>query len=172
MYLHDLSIYFTNQLYLSTLYLKSFCNLALSNKVKVYEAPDMKKLVSAITLIMTGLIATSAIAGPHEQDRRDRHVKPAPTPAHWNHSQPQRFDHNRNDDKRYEQNRHKNQVNPSLQWRVGQTLPRQYNSSSFELSDRQAKNLPKASRNQQWYKINGDYVLVNERNDRIVRIIG
>ena len=63
-------------------------------------------------------------------------------------------------------------VNPSRQWRVGQQLPRQFNSSKFELSDRQAKNLPKAARNQQWYKINGDYVLVNERTDRIVRIIG
>lgn len=167
MYLHDLSIHFTNQLYLSTLYLKSFCNLALSNKLQVYEVTEMKKLVSAITLVMTGLIATSAIAGPHEQDRRYQHAKPTPPPAHWNQGQPQRFDHNRYDDKRY-----KNQVNPSRQWRVGQTLPRQFNTSRFELSDRQAKNLPKAGRNQQWYKINGDYVLVNERNDRIVRIIG
>ncbi|EZQ12011.1 MULTISPECIES: RcnB family protein [unclassified Acinetobacter] len=125
----------------------------------------MKKLVSVLTLAMSGLLATSAMAGPHDDGRH--YSKPTPPPAHWNKGQPGKYQHDR-----YEQNRGFQNVNPSRQWRVGQQLPRQFNSSKFELSDRQAKNLPKAARNQQWYKINGDYVLVNERTDRIVRIIG
>jgi len=32
--------------------------------------------------------------------------------------------------------------------------------------------LPKPGKYQQWYKVNGDYVLVNERNNRIIRVIG
>lgn len=53
---------------------------------------------------------------------------------------------------------------------MGQTLPRQYDSSRFHVSDREARRLAKTGRYQQWYKVNGDYVLVNERNNRIVRI--
>ncbi len=32
--------------------------------------------------------------------------------------------------------------------------------------------LPNTGRYQQWYKVNGDYVLINERTQRIIRIIG
>lgn len=125
----------------------------------------MKKLFTAIAISMSALMATTAMAAPqHYQDHRDnryQQTKPAP---HWNNQQQDhRFDrHDRN----------KASVNPSREWRTGQTLPRQYSSSRFEADRNQIKRLPKAGRNQQWYKINGDYVLVNERNDRIVRIIG
>jgi Ni/Co efflux regulator RcnB len=71
-------------------------------------------------------------------------------------------------DNRYQNKR----VNPSRDWRSGQTLPRGYDSSRYHVSDREARRLPNTGRYQQWYKVNGDYVLVNERNNRILRIIG
>ena len=42
-----------------------------------------------------------------------------------------------------------------------------YDSSRYHVSDREARRLPNTGRYQQWYKVNGDYVLVNERNNRI-----
>lgn len=124
----------------------------------------MKKLFTAIAISMSALMATATMAAPHyDQDHRYQ-SKPAP---HWNNKQQvhknDRFDRN---------HRQYSSVNPSREWRTGQTLPRQFSSSRFEADRNQIKRLPKAGRNQQWYKINGDYVLVNERNDRIVRIIG
>ena len=63
-------------------------------------------------------------------------------------------------------------IHASRQWRTGQELPRQFSSSRYEVNHNELRRLPKVGRNQQWLKINGDYVLVNERNDRILRIIG
>ncbi len=131
----------------------------------------MKKVFTAIAISMSALMATAAMAAPHQyQDHRDnryQQTKPAP---HWNNKQQdQRFD--RHD--RFDRNdRNRASVNPSREWRTGQTLPRQYSTSRFEADRDQLKRLPKAGRNQQWYKVGGDYVLVNERNDRIVKIIG
>lgn len=123
----------------------------------------MKKLLTTLALSLSALIATSAMAAPdHRYDDRQGY-------NHAQSHQDKRWDNNN----RYEQNRYDNKrVNPSRDWRTGQTLPRQYSNSRFEVSDREARRLPKVSRNQQWYKVNGDYLLVNERNNRIIRIQG
>ena len=120
----------------------------------------MKKTLSTIALSLSALIATSAMAAPdHRYDDHQRDNRAPSTMQHqdnrWNNND--RYDHNR--------------VNPSRDWRVGQTLPRQYSGSRFQISDREARQLPRSGRYQQWYKVNGDYVLVNERNNRISRIV-
>ena len=129
----------------------------------------MKKVLTAIAISMSALIATSAMAGSH--DYRDNHYNSNyKNNSHWNNNDK---DRRYNNDSRYDRNdRYNRAVNPSREWRSGQTLPRQYNSSRYEVNNNSVlKRLPKANRNQQWYKVNGDYVLVNERNDKIVRII-
>ncbi|NHC03154.1 hypothetical protein G9F31_05135 [Acinetobacter sp. 187] len=127
----------------------------------------MKKILSAIALSMSAILSASAIAAPndhrdHRYDSRDK--------AHWN-DQDRRNQNNGRFDRNDRDNRYNRAVNPSRDWRTGQTLPRQYSSSRYQVSNSTLKRLPKANRNQQWYKINGDYVLVNERNDKIVKII-
>ena len=121
----------------------------------------MKKLLTTLALSLSALIATSAMAAPdHRYDDRQGY-------NHAQSHQDKRWDNNN----RYEQNRYDNKrVNPSRDWRVGQTLPRAYDSSRYKVSDREARRLPNTGRYQQWYKINNDYVLVNDRTDRIIRI--
>lgn len=117
----------------------------------------MKKVLTTIALSLSALMATSAMAAPdHRYDDRQRYNH---APSH----QDNRWDNN----KRYDNKR----VNPSRDWRAGQNFPRVFSSSSYKVSDRDARRLPTTNRYQQWYKVNGDYVLVNERTDRIVRII-
>lgn len=128
----------------------------------------MKKVLTAIAISMSALMATSAMAAPH--DYRDNHQQK----SHWNNNaQDHRYNGN---DGRFDRNdrdqRYNSSVNPSRQWRTGQTLPRQYSSSRYEVNGSTLKRLPKAGHNQQWYKIGGDYVLVNERNDKILKIVG
>lgn len=127
----------------------------------------MKKVLTTIALSLSALMATSAMAAPdHRYDDHQRYQQ-----AHSQHDQRwdnnNRYDHNRYDNNRYDNKR----VNPSRDWRSGQNFPRVFSSSSYKVSDREARRLPDTGRYQQWYKVNGDYVLVNERTDRIVRII-
>lgn len=125
----------------------------------------MKKVLTAIAISMSALMATTAMAAPNDH-RDDRH-HPKANPQ-WNK------DHrdSRANDHRFDKKAHSSSLNPSRQWRTGQELPRQFASSRYEVNKNELRRLPKAGHNQQWLKINGDYVLVNERNDRILKIIG
>ena len=128
----------------------------------------MKKVLTTIALSLSALVATSAMAAPQHHDPRYAPHKSAP---HWNHKDAKKWD-DRRDNRRWNDKRYNNRVvNPSRDWRVGQKLPNQYDNRRFEVSGYEARRLPNAGRNQQWYKINGDYVLVNERNDKIIRIL-
>ncbi|KAB0628513.1 RcnB family protein [Acinetobacter gandensis] len=122
----------------------------------------MHKFVSTLVLSVSAILATSAaMAAPdHRQDDRRYHAQHQD--SRWNDN---KYSGNWNNNNRYN-----SRVNPSRDWRVGQTLPRAYNSSRYKVSDREARRLPNTGRYQQWYKINGDYVLVNDRTDRIIRI--
>ena len=126
----------------------------------------MNKLLTAITLSMTALVATSAMAGSQD-DRRYNHGQYEQN--HWDHKN----DHRWNNNDRYDHNNnYSNRVNPSREWRSGQYMPSQFSSSRYHVNYKNYRQLPKPSKNQQWYKVNGDYVLVNERNNRIVRVFG
>ncbi|EJO36037.1 MULTISPECIES: RcnB family protein [Acinetobacter] len=122
----------------------------------------MKTLLTGIALSLSALITTSAMAAPQHYDQRyDR-----PNTPHWSH------DDRRYDDRRWDDRRSSSRVNPSREWRSGQVLPRQYDNNRYKVDYRDSRHLNKPARYQQWYKINGDYVLVNERNNRIIRILG
>lgn len=140
----------------------------------------LKTLLTTVAFSMSALIASSAMAAPQHDPRYNNQHPPQP---HWNDKDNHKWNDDRrwsnknnpkwNDDRRWNDDKRYNQrtVNPSRDWRVGQTLPRQYDSRGFKLNDRDARRLPNTGRNQQWYKVNGDYVLVNERNNKIIRII-
>ena len=147
----------------------------------------MKKLLTTVALSLSAVMATSVAmaAGPGHDQRFDPRKAPPP-PAHvvkqgpqFKHNAPpppvhankykddRRVNDNRFDDKRFNDKRQFNNSN----LRVGQTLPRSYDSKRFEVNSRDARGLAKAGKNEQWYKVNGDYILVNEKNNRILRVI-
>ena len=99
-------------------------------------------------------MATSAIAAPQHHDPRFDHSAPQ---TRWDR---QKFNHDA-----------QKNIKPARDWKSGQTLPRQFQSSRYKVSHNDASRLYKPNKNQQWLKINGDYVLVNERNYKIVKII-
>lgn len=121
----------------------------------------MKKILTTIALSLSALMATSAMAAPdHRYDDHQRYNHAPSKPVKHD-------DHRWDNNNRYDNKR----VNPNRDWRAGQNFPRVFSSSSYKVSDREARRLSNTGRYQQWYKVNGDYVLVNERTDRIVRII-
>ena len=148
-----------------TIYLQLLRRLISSKDKSLKQVKQMKRLLTMMTLSMSALLAGNAMAAPsHEhQNRYDRYEQ-----NRWNH-------HNDRYDKGWNNNhndRWNNRVNPSREWRSGQYLPNQFNSSRYAINHKNYRQLPNPGRYQQWYKINGDFVLVNERNNRIVRIIG
>ena len=50
-------------------------------------------------------------------------------------------------------------------------MPQHYRGNSYKV-DYKDTNLPKPARNQQWYKINNDYILVDSDSNSIVNIRG
>lgn len=132
----------------------------------------MKSVLTAIALSLSALVATSAMAAPNDynRDHNNRYQQ-----NHWDHKNDHRWNndnrHNNQHNNQYN-NQHNNRVNPSREWRSGQYLPSQFSSSRYQVNYKNYRQLPKPSKYQQWYKVNGDYVLVNERNNRIIRIIG
>ncbi|NUG12730.1 RcnB family protein [Acinetobacter seifertii] len=56
-------------------------------------------------------------------------------------------------------------------WQPGYVMPQHYRGNGYKVDYRDS-NLPKPDRNQQWYKINNDYILVDTDSNSIVSIRG
>ena len=130
----------------------------------------MKKVFTAITLSLSAMMATSAMAGSYERDYHGTHSS---HPSQWNQQNKHwdsnhRYDRDHDRYSKYDTKR----VNPSREWRSGQYFPNSFNSSRYAVNYKNHRHLSKPGKYQQWYKVNGDYVLVNERSNRIIRIIG
>jgi len=125
----------------------------------------MKSILTTITLSISAFIATSAIAAPNDAYWRDKNHY---AQNQWNHHHHQRWNNTRYE--RYD--RYDNRIRPSREWRSGQVLPNQFNSSRYHVDYRNYRHLPRPDKYHQWYRVNGDYVLVNQKNNRIIRVIG
>ena len=51
-------------------------------------------------------------------------------------------------------------------WQPGYVMPQHYRGNGYKV-DYKDNNLPKPDRNQQWYKINNDYILVDTDSNSI-----
>lgn len=133
----------------------------------------MNTLVKAIVLsVSTALIASTAMAAPQHQAYNDHPAKPQP---HQQQSH-QKYQDNRNQHVNQKQNQqHKSashkRTDPSRDWKVGQKVPAQYHGQSYKVNHSKYKKLSKPGRNQEWIKVNNDYVLTNTITHVILKII-
>jgi Ni/Co efflux regulator RcnB len=136
----------------------------------------MNKIISAITLSLSAMVATSAMAGS-SYDHRVDHQNYSTSHANMSNKHYADQHNDKYDDHRYKNNssryqeQYKRNIKPARDWRAGQILPRQFNPNTYAVSYKDARRLFKPNNHQQWLKINGDYVLINERNHKIVKII-
>ncbi|MGL5404327.1 MAG: RcnB family protein [Acinetobacter sp.] len=56
-------------------------------------------------------------------------------------------------------------------WQAGYVMPQHYRGNGYKV-DYKDNNLPRPGRNEQWYKINNDFILVNSDDNSIIRIMG
>lgn len=110
----------------------------------------MNTLIKAIVLsISTSIMAASAFAAPQDTHKNVHNSKQPVAQKPW-------VKHN--------------SVKPSRDWKSGQTIPSQYRSANPVDYKRYSK-LTKPGKNQQWLKVNNDYVLLSTNTHKIVKII-
>ena len=56
-------------------------------------------------------------------------------------------------------------------WQAGYVMPQHYRGNGYKV-DYKDNQLPRPKRNEQWYKINNDYILVNSEDNSIIQILG
>ena len=132
----------------------------------------MKKILAIIAISLSTLLtAQISSAGPHfDDDNGFDRVKSERGDRGRNHR-----DRGNDDDNIQEQRREREERGVKRlqqhKWQMGYVMPQHYRGNSYKV-DYKEENLPKPSRNQQWYKINNDYILVDSDNNNIVNIRG
>ncbi len=108
------------------------------------------------------MIALPTLAAPQEQHQQHHAAQShghAQKPTSNGHQQP-------------ELNHRKKKPSVHLKtWKAGQKLPSAYHSNAYKVDHQKYKKLSKPGKNQQWIKVNGDYVLTDIRNYSIIKII-
>ena len=131
----------------------------------------MKKILTILAISFSALMANSVTtAAPHDNHRDwDQ-------PRHQSDNRGRDFRDNDDDDDRMQDKRRVREERgvkrlQQHKWQTGYVMPQHYRGNGYKV-DYKEHDLPKPSRNQQWYKINNDYILVDTDSNNIVRIQG
>ena len=128
----------------------------------------MKKILSILAISFSALMASSiTTAAPHHDDERGFDK---PRNEQGRHKREFRAeDNNQWVEKRRMREERGVQRLQQLKWQEGYVMPQHYRGNSYKV-DFKDSNLPRPSRNEQWYKINNSYILVNTESNTITRI--
>mgnify|MGYP002660671603 FL=1 len=116
----------------------------------------MKKILTVLAISFSALMASSlTAAAPHHDDDRG-----FDKPRH-EQSRKHREYREENSDERFEKRRMREERGvqrlQQLKWQEGYVMPQHYRGNSYKV-DSKDSSLPKASRNEQWYKVNNNFV--------------
>lgn len=112
-----------------------------------------KSLILSVSAALISVSASAAPQGhPSEQHHQVQHSTQSTT--HHQHGQTQ-----------------KKSVHPSHDWKAGQKVPAQYRGQGYKVDHSKYRKLSKPGHQQQWIKVNGDYVLTSTLTHTIIRII-
>jgi Ni/Co efflux regulator RcnB len=129
----------------------------------------MKKMMAILTISFSALLASSlSSAAPHFDNRGDDHPRS-------NQGKGRDFRDSDQDDERMQDKRRMREERgvkrlQQHQWQTGYVMPQHYRGNGYKVEYKE-HNLPKPARNQQWYKINNDYILIDSGSNGILRIV-
>lgn len=130
----------------------------------------MKKILTILAISFSALMANSVTtAAPHDNGRDwDQ-------PRQQSDNKGRDFRDNDDDDRMQDKRRVREERGVKRlqqhKWQTGYVMPQHYRGNGYKV-DYKEHDLPKPSRNQQWYKINNDYILVDTDSNNILRIQG
>lgn len=127
----------------------------------------MNRLVKAVVFSLSGVFAaTSAFAAPHEQPNKPAQMQKHQTVSKFEQQKVKPASH------QVQQKASKKVEQPKRDWKVGHKLPNQFHAPSYKVDYKQSKKLSKPGKNQQWIKVNGDYVLMNTTTYKVLKVVG
>ncbi|WP_216606745.1 RcnB family protein [Acinetobacter lactucae] len=136
----------------------------------------MKKLFTILALCITVLTTSMAsfAAPPFDRGHGPKGPKGGGPRGEWNDRGPG-FGRDHDDDRIRDERRMREERGferlKQHRWQPGYVMPQHYRGNGYKV-DYKDSNLPKPGRNQQWYKINNDYILVDTDSNSIVSIRG
>ncbi|EXU58733.1 hypothetical protein J763_1312 [Acinetobacter baumannii 24845_10] len=135
----------------------------------------MKKLFTILALCITVLTTSMASFADPPFDRGHGPKGPKGGPrGEWN-DRGHKFDRDDNGDRVRDERRMREERGferlKQHRWQPGYVMQQHYRGNGYKV-DYKDNNLPKPDRNQQWYKINNDYILVDTDSNSIVSIRG
>lgn len=123
----------------------------------------MNTLIKAIVLsVSASVMAASAFAAPQDNRNQPKHVE--------QHQVDQQVDQHKKQPVVQKAQAERHTVKPSHDWKAGQVIPSQYRKGQ-SVDHKKYSKLTKPAKNQQWVKVNSDYVLINTVDHKIVKII-
>ncbi len=135
----------------------------------------MKKLFTILALCITVLTTSMASFAdpPFDRGHGPKGPKGGGPRGEWNDRGPG-FGRDHDDDRIRDERRMREERGferlKQHRWQPGYVMPQHYRGNGYKV-DYKDSNLPKG-RNQQWYKINNDYILVDTDSNSIVSIRG
>lgn len=134
-----------------------------------------EKLFTILALCITVLTTSMASFADPPFDRGHGPKGPKGGPrGEWN-DRGHKFDRDDNGDRVRDERRMREERGferlKQHRWQPGYVMPQHYRGNGYKV-DYKDNNLPKPDRNQQWYKINNDYILVDTDSNSIVSIRG
>lgn len=136
----------------------------------------MKKLFTILALCITVLTTSMASFAdpPFDGGHGPKGPKGGGPRGEWNDRGPG-FGRDHDDDRIRDERRMREERGferlKQHRWQPGYVMPQHYRGNGYKV-DYKDSNLPKPGRNQQWYKINNDYILVDTDSNSIVSIRG
>lgn len=136
----------------------------------------MKKLFTILALCITVLTTSMASFAdpPFDRGHGPKGLKGGGPRGEWNDRGPG-FGRDHDDDRIRDERRMREERGferlKQHRWQPGYVMPQHYRGNGYKV-DYKDSNLPKPGRNQQWYKINNDYILVDTDSNSIVSIRG
>ena len=123
-------------------------------------------MLTALAISISALLTTALVyADPKEQrfdSPRDK--------KNYHKSQEQYSQPNERSEKRRAREESGVKRLHQMRWQQGYVMPQHYRSNSYKIEYKDF-NLPRPSSNQQWYKVNKDYLLVDAESNNIIKIV-
>lgn len=130
----------------------------------------MKKTLTILAISLSALIASGITSAAHQYEHDNSNVESRKP----NMNKSRNFRDSDDDDERFEKRRmHEERGVKRLQqhqWQPGYVLPQHYRGNRYKVEYKD-NNLQKPARNEQWYKINNDYILVDSESNNIIKIL-
>ena len=126
----------------------------------------MNRLVKAAVFSLCSVFAaTSAFAAPHDQPDKPTQMQKHQTVSKFEQHKTQPVAH-------YTHQKASNKATqPKRHWKSGQHVPQQFQAAGYKFDYKQSKKLSKPSKNQQWIKVNGDYVLMDTNTYKVIKVV-